>query len=151
MATGNLVHGGAVISCPHGGLALSTAAGGSDGVRIDGAPVATTADLFTISGCPQVVDGRPQPCTSLRWLPDRAADAVRIDGVPVLLDTTAAMCFNAGLVPQGPPVAASVHRSHQVHQGDRSDHSHHRHDGHQAHQSHQSHHGHHGHQGVSHR
>ncbi|MEV0369969.1 hypothetical protein AB0I10_09115 [Streptomyces sp. NPDC050636] len=114
--TGNLVHGGAVISCPHGGRALSTAAT-SNGVRIDGAPVATAVDVFTVSGCPHAVDHLPQPCTSIRWAPHTDNDAVRIDGVPVLLDTTAAMCFSAGLVPQGPPVVAYVHQGQQGHQG----------------------------------
>ncbi|MGY5124727.1 hypothetical protein [Streptomyces nigrescens] len=115
MASGNLVHGGAVISCPHGGRALSTAAAGAGaGVRVDGAPVATTADLFTVSGCPHSVDGRPQPCTSVRWTPAAGEDAVRADGVPVLLDTTAAMCFSAGPVPQGPPVVASVQQGQGV-------------------------------------
>ncbi|QHC25863.1 hypothetical protein GR130_35255 [Streptomyces sp. GS7] len=119
MATGNVgnvVHGGTLIGCPHGGRALSAAAGGAggaDGVRIDGAPVASTADPFTVVGCAHVVAGRPQPCTSVRWMPGAAADAVRVDGVPVLLDTTAAICFSAGLVPQGPPVVAFVDQGRQ--------------------------------------
>ena len=118
MFSGNLVHGGAVISCPHGGRALSTQAGGaSNGVRIDGAPVATAADVFTVSGCPHSVGHLPQPCTSIRWTPQSNSGAVLIDGVPVLLDTTAAMCFSAGLVPQGPPVVASVHQGQTGHQG----------------------------------
>ncbi|WP_308427709.1 hypothetical protein [Streptomyces albospinus] len=75
--------------------------------------MATTADPYTVSGCAYVVGGRPQPCTSVRWMPSAAADAVRVDGVPVLLDTTAAMCFSAGPVPQGPPVVASVHQGQQ--------------------------------------
>ncbi|MEV0603451.1 hypothetical protein AB0I82_29725 [Streptomyces sp. NPDC050315] len=111
--TGNLLHGGAVISCPHGGRAVSTAAVGT-GVRIDGAPVATAADLFTVSGCPHTVDRVPSPCTSVRWTPADGKDEVRIDGVPVLMDTSAAMCFSAGLVPQGPPVVASVHQGQGV-------------------------------------
>ncbi|WP_327224983.1 hypothetical protein OG229_14845 [Streptomyces platensis] len=112
MVTGNLVHGGAVISCPHGGRAVSTAAAGR-GVRVDGVPVATVADLFTVSGCPHSVGGRPQPCTSVRWSSAGGGDEIRIDGVPVLLDTSAAMCFSAGLVPQGPPVVASVQQGEQ--------------------------------------
>ncbi|WP_407287658.1 hypothetical protein [Streptomyces sp. BP-8] len=89
-------------------------AGGHGGVRIDGAPVATAAGLFTVSGCMHRVDGCAHPCTSVRWTPDAGDHAVRVDGVPVLLDTTAAMCFSAGLVPQGPPVVASVHQGQGV-------------------------------------
>ncbi|MFE1770465.1 hypothetical protein [Streptomyces sp. NPDC059008] len=83
-------------------------------MRIDDAPVATTAGLFTVSGCMHRVGGCPQPCTSVRWTPDVGDQAVRVDGVPVLLDTTAAMCFSAGLVPQGPPVVTSVHQGQGV-------------------------------------
>ncbi|WP_342781637.1 hypothetical protein [Streptomyces piniterrae] len=86
-------------------------------MRIDGAAVSTAVDVFTVSGCPHSVDHLPQPCTSIRWTPHTDNDAVRIDGVPVLLDTTAAMCFSAGLVPQGPPIVASVHQGQQVRQG----------------------------------
>ncbi|MEU9112625.1 hypothetical protein AB0D04_12690 [Streptomyces sp. NPDC048483] len=93
--------------------AATTSAGTGAGVRIDGAPVATVADLFTVSGCTHSVAHRPQPCTSVRWTTSASADVVRIDGAPVLLDTTAAMCFSAGLLPQGPPVVASVHQGHQ--------------------------------------
>ncbi|MEU5213463.1 hypothetical protein [Streptomyces sp. NPDC020742] len=77
----------------------------------------SAGDVFTISGCPHTVGGRPRPCSDLRWTPAADGDAVRVDGVPVLLDTTAAMCFSAGPVPQGPPVVASVQQGRQGHQG----------------------------------
>lgn len=108
MASGNLVHGGMTIGCPHGGRVVPAAAGGGSGVLIDGAPVATAADLFVVSGCAHVVAGRPQPCTSVRWTPDGGGGGVCVDGVPVLLDTTAALCFSAAVVPQGPPVVTSA-------------------------------------------
>ncbi|MFB7635746.1 hypothetical protein ACFC0M_33000 [Streptomyces sp. NPDC056149] len=111
MASGNVLHGGVVMGCPHGGLVVPVPAGGdgAGAVRIDGAAVATAAALFTVSGCTHVVAGRPQPCASVRWTADGGgAQQVCVDGVPVLLDASAAMCFSAGLVPQGPPVVASV-------------------------------------------
>ncbi|WEB40869.1 hypothetical protein MOV08_17335 [Streptomyces yunnanensis] len=104
------------VGCPHGGLVAQVSAGGA-AVRIDGAPVATAADLFTVSGCAHVVAGRPQPCTSVRWAPDGGGRDVCVDGVPVLLDSTAAMCFSAGLVPQGPPVVVAVHQVSGARQG----------------------------------
>ncbi|MCE4947407.1 hypothetical protein LVX13_30500 [Streptomyces albulus] len=108
MASGNLVHGGMTIGCPHGGRVVPAGAGGGAGVLIGGAPVATAADLFVVSGCAHVVAGRPQPCTSVRWTPDGGGGGVCVDGVPVLLDTTAALCFSAAVVPQGPPVVTSA-------------------------------------------
>ncbi|MGG2458223.1 hypothetical protein ACO0M4_00055 [Streptomyces sp. RGM 3693] len=107
------------MGCPHGGRVVPVSAGGGVGaaVRIDGAPVATAADLFVVSGCAQVVAGRPQPCTSVRWMPDGGGRHVCVDGVPVLLDTTAAMCFSAGLVPQGPPMVVAVNQVGGAQQG----------------------------------
>jgi hypothetical protein len=102
--SGNLVGGGAAISCPHGGRA--SAASAQTGVRLDGLPVPTGADAFTVSGCPHTVDRVPHPCTTIRWSP--GSDSVLVDGAPVLLDTTHALCFTAALVPQGRPLVSSV-------------------------------------------
>lgn len=101
--SGNLVHGGALISCPHGGRAGAVSAA-TGGVRADGLPVPTGAATFTVSGCLHTVDGVPQPCTTIRFSPDPGG--VLIDGAPVLLDTTPAQCLTAALVPQGPPVVS---------------------------------------------
>ncbi|GAU64941.1 putative hypothetical protein [Streptomyces sp. NBRC 110611] len=126
MADGHIVHGGALISCPHGGRAISaggagTRAGVGAEVLIDGASVVTAAEVITVSGCPHSVDRRPRPCTTIRWPPDADDHAVRVDGVPVLLTGSTGgatgMCFSADLVPQGPPVIASVHRGRGGRQG----------------------------------
>ncbi|NGO13556.1 hypothetical protein G5C60_39680 [Streptomyces sp. HC44] len=105
--SGNLLGGAAVISCPHGGRA--TAATTSAGtVLVDGAPVATAAHSYVVSGCPHTVDGVPVPCVSVRWTAD--GTGVMVGGVPVLLDTSAAQCFTAAFVPQGPPVVRTAQR-----------------------------------------
>ncbi|QKW08711.1 hypothetical protein HUT18_22375 [Streptomyces sp. NA04227] len=111
-AAGHLVGAGAVISCPHGGRASAVSVPGSDAVLLDGVPVSTAGPAHTVVGCPHTVRGVPSPCTSVHWTPDE--DVVRIDGVPVLLDTSAAQCFTAGLVPQGPPVVAPDRRGVEV-------------------------------------
>ncbi len=80
----------------------------SGGLRIRGAAVATTAHTYVVAGCPHTVDGVPSPCVTVRWT--AAATGVTADGVPVLLDTCAAQCFSAALVPQGPPVVQAVQR-----------------------------------------
>ncbi|MGW3431527.1 hypothetical protein ACWDHW_26790 [Streptomyces melanosporofaciens] len=103
--SGNLVSHTAVISCPHGGR-VRAASVPLSGVRLDGQPMPSADDVFTVVGCPHTVDRVPLPCTTVRWTPDR--DAVLIDGVPVLLDTSSAQCFSAGLVPQGPPVVPAA-------------------------------------------
>ncbi|MFF3455041.1 hypothetical protein ACFYXH_12035 [Streptomyces sp. NPDC002730] len=107
MLSGNLVNGGSAISCPHGGRVVPASAL-SSGVRIDGMPVPTAADVFTVSGCRHTIDRIPHPCVTVRWTPGR--DSVLIDGSPVLLDSTSALCFSAALQPQGPPVVAATTR-----------------------------------------
>lgn len=105
--SGNLVNSGSVISCPHGGR-VAPACAPSSGVRIDGHPVPTATDVFTVSGCRHMVDGVPHPCVTVRWTPAR--ESVLIDGSPVLLHSTSALCFSAALVPQGPPVVTTAPR-----------------------------------------
>ncbi|WP_243788586.1 hypothetical protein [Saccharopolyspora gloriosae] len=97
--SGYLVNAATTLHCPHGGRVLAAAASAS--VRADGQPVRTTGDTFAVVGCPRTAGG--DPCVSVRWTPDR--DAVRIDGVPVLLDSTDGQCFSADLRPQGAPVS----------------------------------------------
>ncbi|MFF0062323.1 hypothetical protein ACFYRC_12340 [Streptomyces sp. NPDC005279] len=105
--SGNLVNGGSVISCPHGGRVVSASAA-SSAVRIDGRPVPTAADVFAVSGCRHTVGDVPHPCATVRWTADHGG--VVIDGRPVLLESTSALCFSAALVPQGPPVVAASAR-----------------------------------------
>ncbi|MGI5400823.1 hypothetical protein ACQEVG_15460 [Streptomyces sp. CA-135486] len=107
MLSGNLVNGGSTISCPHGGRIVPASAP-SSGVRIDGYQVSTAADVFIVTGCHHTIDGVPHPCATVRWTPHR--DSVLVDGSPVLLDSTSALCFSAALVPQGPPVVAASTR-----------------------------------------
>ncbi|MFF9001871.1 hypothetical protein [Streptomyces achromogenes] len=105
--SGSLLHVGAVIGCPHGGRA-APATTPSGGVRVDGVTAATTAHAYVVTGCPHTVQGVPSPCVSVHWT---AADTgVTVDGAPVLLDTCAAQCFSAALVPQGPPVVQAAQR-----------------------------------------
>ncbi|NBE52384.1 hypothetical protein [Streptomyces boluensis] len=108
--SGNLLGAGAVVSCPHGGRAA--AGQGAAGVHINGAAVATAAHSYTVMGCPHTVDGVPTPCVTVRWT--AGASGVTVDGAPVLLDTSAAQCFTAASVPQGPPVVHSAQREVSV-------------------------------------
>ncbi|MFI5689354.1 hypothetical protein [Streptomyces sp. NPDC051636] len=105
--SGNLLDAGAVIGCPHGGR-VTPATTPSGGIRIGGAAVATAAHTYVVTGCPHTVDRVPSPCVSVRWTAD--GTGVMVDGAPVLLDTSAAQCVTAALVPQGPPVVQAAQR-----------------------------------------
>ena len=63
-------------------------------------------DLTTVAGCPfQVPVGagtKPQPCVKVQW--PVPATRVKVDGQPVLLQTSTGLCQSAEQIPQGPPV-----------------------------------------------
>ncbi|MFG1671163.1 hypothetical protein [Streptomyces sp. Y7] len=105
--SGSLLDADAVIGCPHGGR-VAPATTTSGGVRLGGAAVATAAHSYVVTGCPHTVGGVPAPCVTVRWTAD--GGGVTVDGRPVLLDTSAAQCFSAALVPQGPPVVQAARR-----------------------------------------
>ncbi|MGW3119868.1 hypothetical protein ACWDBW_22445 [Streptomyces sp. NPDC001107] len=105
--SGSLLDASAVIGCPHGGR-VTAATTPSGGVRIGGAAVATGAHAYVVTGCPHSVAGVPSPCVSVRWTAD--GSGVTVDGAPVLLDTSAAECFTAAFVPQGPPLVQAAQR-----------------------------------------
>ncbi|GLX49313.1 hypothetical protein Shyhy01_22630 [Streptomyces hygroscopicus subsp. hygroscopicus] len=105
--SGSLLHAGTVIGCPHGGRA-APATTPSGGAHVGGAAVATAAHTYVVTGCPHTVDGVPSPCASVRWT--ATTTGVTANGAPVLLDTCAAQCFSAALVPQGPPVVQAAQR-----------------------------------------
>ncbi|MFF2190737.1 hypothetical protein [Streptomyces sp. NPDC058155] len=104
---GSLLDTDTVIGCPHGGR-VTTATTPSGGVRLAGALVATAAHSYVVIGCPHTVDGVPMPCVTVRWT--AGGTGVTAGGMPVLLDTSAAQCFSAAFVPQGPPVVQSARR-----------------------------------------
>ncbi|CCK31961.1 hypothetical protein BN159_7582 [Streptomyces davaonensis JCM 4913] len=106
--SGSLLDAGAVIGCPHGGRA-SAATPPTAAVLIDGQAAVTAAHQYLVTGCPHIVDGVPTPCVSVRFSPD-GATGVTVDGASVLLDTSAAQCLSAALVPQGPPVVQAAQR-----------------------------------------
>ncbi|WP_328429410.1 hypothetical protein [Streptomyces sp. NBC_00443] len=108
---GTLLDAGAVIGCPHGGR-VAPATTSSGGVRLAGAAAATAAHSYVVTGCPHTVNRVPSPCVTVRWTAD--GSGITVDGAPVLLDTSAAQCFSAAFVPQGPPVVQVAQRKANV-------------------------------------
>jgi hypothetical protein len=105
--SGSLLDANTVIGCPHGGR-VTAATAPSGGARIADAAVATAAHSYIVTGCPHTVNGVPSPCVTVRWT--AAGTGITVDGAPVLLDTSAADCFSAAFVPQGPPVVQAAQR-----------------------------------------
>ncbi|MBC9208852.1 hypothetical protein IBL26_18535 [Roseomonas aerophila] len=103
---GFLLHVGAGIACPHGGQASITVA--APRVKAMGQPVAVLSDPTTVAGCafqvPVGAGTKPQPCMTVRWLVGAAR--VRVNGTPVLLQTSSGLCQSAEGIPQGPPTVS---------------------------------------------
>jgi hypothetical protein len=98
--SGFLLHVGATALCPHGG-SISTVSSNAQ-VRVSGQPVATFNDTYLIAGCAFTVPGpKPQPCVKVQWLVPAAR--VRVNGQPVILQTSTGLCQSAEQIPQGPP------------------------------------------------
>ena len=97
--SGPLFHVGATAMCPHGGQV--TVVSSNTRVFASAQAVSTIGDTYTIAGCPFTVPpGKPQPCVMVRWAP---TPRVLVNGVPVVTQGSAGMCFSAEQIPQGPP------------------------------------------------
>jgi uncharacterized Zn-binding protein involved in type VI secretion len=100
---GNLVTLTASAICTHAGSV--SIAPGSTRVRAGGAPVATVGDVFSVAACPfQIPLGagtKPQPCVTLRWVAPSVR--VKVEGKPVVLQTSSGVCQSVEQIPQGPP------------------------------------------------
>jgi hypothetical protein len=108
---GVLLHVGAVVQCTH--LAPATIAPGQPRVLVMGQPVATTANMTTVAGCPFTLPGlKPSPCVRVQWT--MPATRVLVGGAPALLQTPPGPGPGAGLglspeqLPQGPPMVTAV-------------------------------------------
>lgn len=94
-----LVAVGASAICPHAGQISIVSA--NTRVMLGGQPASTASDQFLIAGCPFTPGSNPHPCISVRWV--APATRVRINGQPVVLQTSTGLCQAPDQVPQGPP------------------------------------------------
>jgi hypothetical protein len=93
---GPLLHVGATGSCPHGMGQMSITSSNTR-VFVSGQPVATAADLGTITACTFTVPPhKPQPSVH-----------VLIGGQPALLLPGPHVCISADQIPAGPPTIAT--------------------------------------------
>lgn len=90
----------ATILCTHGGsVQIQTT---NTRVKAGGGYVTTLNDVFTVTGCPFTVPSpKPQPCVRIQWIVP--ATRVRVNGSPVLIQTSTGLCQSAEQIPQGAP------------------------------------------------
>jgi len=107
---GFLLHVGATVQCLHQAPAITSPT--QSQVLVSGQPVATTANLFPVTGCPFCVGPKPQPCVQVKWT--QPATQVLVNGLPVLLQTPpgpgpgAGVCLSAEQLPQGVPLVSAI-------------------------------------------
>ena len=88
-----------IAKCPHSGqLSASTS---NTRVFVDGQPLVTQADIFTITGCSFSVGNKPQPCIMIKW--QVPATRILINGQYAILQNSVGLCQSAEQIPQGPP------------------------------------------------
>jgi hypothetical protein len=93
---GFVLHVGAVVQCPHAGMATPVTP--SPRVTVMGQPIATLASPYTIAGC--AFPPPNSPCLSAQWVV--GATRVTSMGQPVLI-----MGGVAQTVPNGVPLVAT--------------------------------------------
>ena len=97
---GYFQHVGLTEMCPHAGQVSVISQ--NTRVKVSGQFVATLSDNFVIAGCPFTVPGpKPQPCVKIQWTVP--ASRVKVNGQPVILQTSTGLCLSAEQIPQGPP------------------------------------------------
>ena len=93
------------VMCPHGGSVQLTTANTIS--QIDGGYLLLQTDVHSVVGCPFTTPvPKPQPCVTVRWL--TGATQTKVNQTPVLLQTSAGLCFSAEQIPQGPPTIVQV-------------------------------------------
>jgi hypothetical protein len=96
-------HVGETIQCAH---FASVTVSSSTRVTVGGRKVATVADTFMVSGCPNQVGTKKQPCVQVKWM--GGARRVRAGGQAVLLQDSTGICQSAEQIAQGTPNVIST-------------------------------------------
>ena len=86
---GFLLHAGSILRCSHGGEATPVMP--NSRVTVSGQPIVSQNSDFVIAGCALAAADR---CVTARFI--TAASHVKASGVPVLLDTSQAVCMPTG-------------------------------------------------------
>ena len=92
---------GTVIQCPHGGTVVVVP---TSRTTAAGSKVLTTADTFTVAGCPNPPSGTPSPCLTVEWVvTDQHTTMSRS---ATLSTSSVGTCKASGGVPQGTAIIA---------------------------------------------
>jgi hypothetical protein len=85
------------VMCPHAGQALLLTT--NTEALVDGAPALLESDVHPVVGCTFFSGPTYMPCVVIRW--SAGAVQTKVHGVPVLLQSSVGVCYNALQAPQG--------------------------------------------------
>ena len=88
---GYLLHVGATVMCIHGGQAQPVVP--NQRVMVSGQPTVLQANPYMVAGCPFVAPANG-PCVTAQWI--TAATRIKSNGIPLLLQDSAAVCTPTG-------------------------------------------------------
>lgn len=100
---------GCTIMCPHGGRA--TVVPTNTRVKVGGGYALLPTDTYVIAGCPFTVGPKYQPCVSIQWT--APATRVKVNGTPVLMESSVGLCKSAEQIVQGTAMVQGVQRQVQ--------------------------------------
>jgi hypothetical protein len=76
-------------------------------VKVGGAFALLSTDVFTVAGCPFTLPGGVyHPCVLIQW--QSPATKIKINGTPVLLESSIGMCQAADQAVQGKAIVSGV-------------------------------------------
>jgi len=94
-----VLNASAQMLCPHGGMVQIIPS--NTRFMVGGAPALVQTDTYVVAGCVFTVGLKPQPCVQVRWL--MGAARLKVNGTPVLTQTSIGLCISADMIPAGPP------------------------------------------------
>jgi hypothetical protein len=93
------------LTCPH--MAKIIATSKTPLLKMGGAPVLTSADVFVIAGCPFTLPGgKPSPCVTIEWV--KTDLKATIQGAKTLSAASVGLCKSPEGVPQGPVIVQAT-------------------------------------------
>lgn len=90
--------------CPHGGQV--TVIPSQTKMKLGGSPALLASDAAIVVGCAFAPGPKPQPCVSVQWVGQ--ATRVKVNGQPVLLQSSSGLCKSAEGIVQGTVIITGV-------------------------------------------
>jgi len=92
------------IQCPHGGMAILLTS--DTQMQIQGGYALLETDVHPVAGCSFTLGPVYHPCVTIRW--SAGATQTKVNGIPVLLQTSVGVCYAADQAPHGTALITQV-------------------------------------------